>query len=137
MCTSCGRGHTCRLVRLCIANYRTVTLRPVLRVSIPWSVPPPLSLSQVGISGLDRLRDGTQQSHSSAVNLSQCLPSGSAEASLWVSERLVLLQVKQSTGLERALQYAIIGFFGTFGSLAAVGATRQLAIHSSEYTWFS
>ena len=50
---------------------------------------------------------------------------------------LLLLQVKQPVGLERILQYAIIGFFGAFGSLAAVGATRQLAIHSSEYSWFS
>lgn len=54
-----------------------------------------------------------------------------------LTTRLYVLQVRQPTGLERFLQYAIIGFFGTFGSLAAIGATRQLAIHSSEYSWFS
>ncbi|KAK9831112.1 hypothetical protein WJX74_003668 [Apatococcus lobatus] len=55
----------------------------------------------------------------------------------FVLPSLFWLKVKQPVGLERFLQYAIIAFFGTFGSLAAIGATRQLAIHSSEYTWFS
>ncbi len=49
----------------------------------------------------------------------------------------MVAQVRQPAGFEKLLQYVIIIFFGTAGSCAAIGATRQLALHASEYTWFS